>query len=354
MSPDKVKIKDFKKEIEKILSSFQIGAASFGLDVGTFSVKAAEVKKDWMNKEKDFSFAVSNLNTADKNNSLVPAIKKCLQEAKITTKRVNLSFSGEQVITRYILMPKMQEKDLVNSLEFELAKYIPKKLDDTVVDFQIVDKSVDGQMAVLIAGAEYKFISEMAALVKEAGLLPQSINVASQAILSAFYKANLIVPKDKEAVAFLDMGHTVSKLSILEGGTLRFYRDVMIGGADLTRAISERLNIGMEEAEKIKCSPEQKPAELDSLATAHLNNILDEIRISFDYCVRFIQKNVSSLYLSGGAAKLKKAEDFLKKSLDIKVSFWDPTAALKLPSLSSRKGLGENSHLLPAAVGLAL
>jgi len=128
----------------------------------------------------------------------------------------------------------------------------------------------------------------------------------------------------------------------------------MIGGADLTRAISERLNIGMEEAEKIKCSPEQKPAELDSLATAHLNNILDEIRISFDYCVRFIQKNVSSLYLSGGAAKLKKAEDFLKKSLDIKVSFWDPTAALKLPSLSSRKGLGENSHLLPAAVGLAL
>ena len=344
---------DFTK-FKEIFSPDKITlSGTFGLDIGAFSVKAVEIKKNWLKKQARLTFAVTDVAEEGSKEAIIAAIKQSVKAAGIDSIRANLSFSGANIITRYMLMPKMPERDLINSLEFELVKHIPTRLEDMVIDYQVLDKALDNQMLVLVVGAERRIIAERIELVKQAGFVVRSVNVDCFAILEVFQRFNIPLPKDNGSVALLDIGHRVSKLAVLEGNLLRFSRDIILGGYDLTKAVSERMNTDLKSAEALKRSIKDKSDELSGIAGLSLNGILDELRLSFDYCERMTQKKITRIYLSGGGARLKDIDEFFASGLEMGVSFWNPLGNFQLSASSSKEELEAKSSLLATAIGLA-
>lgn len=345
---------DFKK-IQDIFSTKKAASSGiFGLDIGTFSIKAAEIKKKWPQKKAQLAFSVLDIAEGSSRDTIIAAIKQCVQSAGITSNGVNLSFSGANIITRYMLMPKMAPKDLVSSLEFELTKHIPGRLEDMVIDYQVLDKSLDNQMLILVVGAERRIIAERVELVKQAGFTARAMNVDCFALLGAFQYFNLASSKDSAPVALLDMGHKVTKLLVLEKNIVRFSRDIMLGSFDLTKAISERMNMDLKSAEELKRNIQDKSSEAGTIINSNLNGILDEVRLSFDYCERLTQKKIVRLYLSGGGARLKDIDEFFRSMLEVEVSFWNPVDKCQLRNPALREEAEAKSSLLATAVGLAL
>lgn len=320
---------DFKKIGEAILSSHKLKYA-FGLDIGSFSVKAAQIKKGLAKGNGQFYFAVATIIKEGDRQAIITAIKEASKALNTDSKRVNISLSGQNVIARYILIPKMAEKDLKNSLEFELTKHMPQKFEDMVIDYQVIDKSVGAQMSVTVVGAERKFINERVNLVKEAGLEVHSVNVDCFAVSEIFRSANSAMVKGAEAIALLNIGHRITNLSVLENDVLHFSRDIIFGGFDISKAISERMSMDFSAADRLKCGLGELVPESDKVVKSALSSLVDEIRLSFDYCERLIQKKVSAIFLSGGSAYLNDIDALLGSALAIKVNFWDPLAGFKL------------------------
>lgn len=362
------------QQIKGIFSSFNKSFSSpgvFGLDIGTFNVKAAQIKKGgfpgaalsgrlakmqpgWRSPKPELSFAVSEIGQDGSNAAVISAIKRCVQAAGIKTASVNLSFSGASIITRYILVPKMTPKDLVNSLEFELAKHIPVRLEDMVIDYQVVDKSLNDQMLILAVGAERRIIEERVNLAKEAGFTTLSINADCFAALEAFQRLMPIQARASNdgLTALLDLGHRTSKLVVFEGKLLRFSRDIPLGGSDLIKAIAEMMNIDLNAAEKLKCEGKEND-ELTDIISSNLNSILEEVRLSFDYCGRLTQKKISRIYLCGGGAWQKNIVAFFTKGLEIEVKLWNPLVNFQLRPPCSAEEAEDRGPLFATAIGLA-
>jgi len=53
----------------------------------------------------------------------------------------------------------------------------------------------------------------------------------------------------------LSIGASNTNITLAENNNLKFTRDILIGGNDITKAIAKSLNISFTEAEKVKEKP---------------------------------------------------------------------------------------------------
>ncbi len=155
-------------------------------------------------------------------------------------------------------------------------------------------------------------------------------------------------------MAFFDMGESVSNLTILVDKLPRFTRDIFIGGRDFTKMISNVLGVSLEEAQRLKQDPADKAEQVLAACESSLMNMIQELKLSFDYFTTERNYEIKNLLLTGGGSLLKGIEATLEKAFEIKVSVWDPVSLLKLSPNLSREEFHPQSVRLGVAVGLAL
>ena len=322
-----------------------------GLDIGNFNIKIAQVKKRRFSKERVLSFAIVPIGGDKSKDRIIEAIKEACKNLGLDSKKVNLSIAGPCIMMRYIIIPSMSEKELSQSLEVELEKYIPYKGEDVVVDHRILTKLSDNQILVLLVAAERKLINERVNLIKDAGLEPQLINVDALALIEAF---RVILPRPKGVVAILDIGYQLSKLVVMEDDIPYFSRDIETGEYDIIQMISEKMNIDFDLAKEWGYHPKDKLKEITEIVKPGIDNLLDELFLSFEYCERNLEKKVEQLYLSGGGSKVKVLLESIEKNPNLKIDFWESTQGFKISPSITNEELKEYSPLLAVAIGLAL
>lgn len=338
-----------------IAKFFQLGAPpiSVGLDIGNFSVKVAQLKQSRLSKERYLSFGISEIKGAKSRASVVEAIKAAAGEAKLESNKANLSIYGPEIVMRYITLPCLELKELSHCLDFELERYIPgKKKEGLVIDYKILYKLLNNQMVVLLLALERSIMEERLNLVRDCGLIPNGVNIDSLALMNAFMAAQLNA-KYKGVTAILDIGHSVSKLVVFRGDTLYFSRDINNGVYDLVKLACERTNVGFNLINELGPDAREKAQELYAAIRANLNGLIDELRLSFEYCWRHLQQKIGQLYLSGGGSKIKIIENTLASSLSLNVAPIDVTQAFKTAQGIKRENLKESGPLFNVAIGLA-
>jgi len=211
-------------------------------------------------------------------------------------------------------------------------------------------------MLVMAAAAKRDIVDNRVKLLTDLGLQPDFIGlnpVALSNIFYSFYKSNEEKDKNK-AVAILDVGSSVSNLTIILNGTPRFTRDIFIGSNEFTKRISNALGVSMDEAEAIKKNPKDKLEKVISSCELVIASIVQELKLSFDYFVT--EKNVETekLLVTGGGAKLIGFTDVLEKSLGIDAKQWSPVDYMQIGSDLSEKDINEISYKMGVAAGLAL
>ena len=140
------------------------------------------------------------------------------------------------------------------------------------------------------------------------------------------------------AEALVDVGANVTNIVVHQGGVPRFVRILLMGGADITDAVAERLGVQPESAEQVKQETgmaavagiaESTPAGRAIEATA--GAFVEEVRGSLDY---FMAQpgaaRINRVVLSGGGSRLLGLPERLSAATRLPVQAARPMSTLKL------------------------
>jgi len=331
-----------------------------GLDIGTSSIKALELTPD------KYDHVISAYGQIDipGEEATREAISDLFKSGGFRSKRVATSVSGKSVIFRFINMMKMADDELANAIRFEADKYIPFDIEDVQLDIQrLMDVGPDDEegqerVKVLLVAAKRSLVEDQARMLTELGLQPESIGVDSFAIGNAYALSEAVSPGLSDAdntVALLDIGANKSCINILRDNVTYFAREVPMGGHDLTNAITRRLGLEAFEAEVLKRDPQDQMLDVQEAVGNVLDDLGNEVNLSFDFFENQFDGEVQKVLLSGGAVLLPFLEESLEKIFEKKTRVWNPIEGLKVRSDNvDIDALNQSAPQLAVSVGLAM
>ena len=334
--------------IRRALSPSPKGS-SLGLDIGADTLKLVELKKT----EKGFNLLDCRLEPF-KGGDIKAVFKKILGSPD-PAKTIHTSLYGRGTLIRYIETPRMSLDDLKKSFTIEIDRYFPFPADQIYMDCAILPSLPPAKhMSVVAAVAKKSLVDERVKLLSEMGYPVEFIGINAAALMNTL---NLVKENESSfsnaVVALLDLGETVSNLNILMNLQPCFTRDILIGAEELTKAISHNLSISLEEAKEIKEDPKKRKDEILKICESQIANLIQEIRLSFDYFTTEKNKEVTELLLTGGGAMLQGLVQMFEKSLEVKVRIWEPLSSLKMGSPAAEE-IKRRSPQFSVALGLAL
>jgi type IV pilus assembly protein PilM len=335
---------------------FGRGKRVIALDIGSSEIKALECSPSGSSIQVS-TFASTKIGN---QNETIYAIKEILKAAGFRTKRVVTSVSGRSVIVRYVSMAQMPEEDLKQAIRFEADKYIPFEVEEVVMDTQILEDSVgdsdQAEMKVLLVAVRKSLIEEHLALLQEAGLQSTIIDVDAFALGNAFEMRAMAqggLPPEK-VVALIDIGANKTNINILKGPISYFTREVYLAGNDFTEAVSRKFNLDTQEAERLKCEPGDQAPEVEEAILPTLDDLGNEIQLSFDYFENQFDRVVEEVYISGGSARLPGLQRAFEGAFEKSVVFWNPLENLEVKAERvDVNALNHYASQLAVSVGLA-
>ncbi|HUV47257.1 MAG TPA: type IV pilus assembly protein PilM [Candidatus Bathyarchaeia archaeon] len=306
--------------------------AYFGLDIGSYSIKAVQVEKK-RNQYNLVTFgevktpaSLTSQAEIDKR-AIVAAIKKLLLDAEISTKEVILSLSEASAFSQVIELPYLSQTELSSAIQFEAEQYIPVPLDEVKLEYLVLSSSTTGvkekKMEVLLVAAKQQTINQILELVETAELIPLVLETDALSLVRA---ANLSF---QDNCLFLNLGHNTTNILLLQNQILRLVRTIKTAGAAFTRAVSRDLNMELFQAEQYKTAyglqGDVFEGKIAKAIQPIFNIILNELKKALSF---FLQKypevKINTLIVSGGGAAMPGLNAYLAQSLNLEVVNFDP------------------------------
>ncbi len=330
--------------------------ACIGIDIGSHSVKVLEAVFEG-EKYKLSKFAVTELPPGPSEEHLLNILKTIANESNFLTKDVHCSLSGPNVTVRFIDMPQMSAQDLKNSLKYEADKYIPFSIDEVIMDACILGKAQEKEKAkmwVLLVAVKKEIINRRLDLFRQLGYNVRLIDVDSFAIFNAFLTSEKTPDKEK-SIALINLGHRYTNVIVSKGDIPHFTRDIQIGGEAIDKAISSKFNIeDVQAAAKLKSEHQDKADGIKEIVKVVLNNLMDEIRLSFGYYENQYGSAIDRIYISGGLVGTADLVHYFQENLGIVPEIWDPFRNFSLGAGLDKERFDKIKSSLAVACGLVV
>ncbi|MFH1777410.1 MAG: type IV pilus assembly protein PilM [Candidatus Omnitrophota bacterium] len=182
--------------------------------------------------------------------SLAKEVNALFEEHKIVISALGLVISGQQSNILVIDLPKMPKRELLNAVVTEARnKIIPAPSPDAVFDYILLgEKHVSGvvRQEVFVVCTEKRNIERQLEFLTQLGCMAKTISVSAFALAQILSK-NKKISKDEEA-AVLDIGSSISSMTIVRSGRPCFYRNVFVGCTDVVNALVNELSVDRETA----------------------------------------------------------------------------------------------------------
>jgi len=351
----------------------------FAIDFGARSIKVAKVHKISEGYELDnYGVTLSPKESIVNGEILNPIVvadvlTEILRESGINDRKAIIAITGQKVIIREIVLPLMEDKELMAGVIWEAPKYVPYDLDESIIDAEKVEEFVekDGNkmMRILLVAAPKSFIQPYMEVLKKARIIPKIVDVVSSANIRVF-ENHLTDKKEEEKEGtiidiILSIGASSTILTLVGKGNLKFTRNILVGGNDISKAIAKSLNIPFNEAEKLKRETkivlgpevkEEKRNESEKIIVKILDQITKEVRKSLSYYKTQSQKvKYNKMILSGGCANINNIKDLLSEQFEIPVIIGNPFEDLKIDKrVFDIKRMKKLKDTLATVIGLAM
>ena len=344
---------------------FGFGAKSIvGLDVGSSSIKAVELKKTRTGIEA-VHIGLEPLGPDMVVDSMIvdsgtvsAAISKLFTEGQIKSKSVATAVSGHSVIVKKISLPAMSDDELADTIQKEAAQHIPFDLADVNLDYQILsDDTGSPTMDVLLVAVKKDKILNYTNVLSMAGRTPAIVDIDALALQNC-YEYNY-EPAPNQVVALLNLGASVMNINIVKGTTPLFPRDVSVGGHQYTDSLQKELDLSFEDAEALKLGHKVGTVSEDAkhpILQQVTEIIVLEIQKTFDFFRASTSgEHIEKIYLAGGSAKVPGLLEALRQEFSLPVEVLNPFQRIAPPVNGSGAGMvEENAGQMAVAVGLAL
>lgn len=336
--------------VKKILPS-QAEDFSVGLDISASECKMVQICSS-SDGYSIVNWAVEPIVGGD----IGKTVQMVLERLEGSQFSIYTSIFGKGTLIRYIDLPRMSLKDLKSSFGIEVDKYFPFAQDQTYTDCFILDpKGTEKQMSVMAAAAKKELVDDRLKIFEDIGVDIDFMGINTIGLSNIIHALGYIGEEaSDECIALLDMGESMSSLTIIKDKLPRFTRDIYIGGQDLTKRISNIVDISFEEAEKLKADPGDKRAEVIECCETTVMNIVQELRLSFDYFSSEKSLSINKFLLTGGASMLEGLSEVFEKYLEVKTLRWKPMDSFQISDNLDEEGTRKKSLKLGVALGLGL
>lgn len=301
---------------------------TFGLDIGTTSIKAASLSKngsivtlDAISVSPSSPKGILSESLIDQQ-TLADTIKRMLEQADINSKISNIAIPESQVYTKIIEMPELSEKEVAAALRWEMEQYIPLPLDQVRTDWQILDRrDTNGRktIVVLIVAASLAILQKYEKILGLAGLTPDLIESEMISVQRALYP----IINTQTPSLIIHLGASMTDISIVCKGILEMVSYISLGGLAITRAVSIDLGIDISQAEDLKRAYGLTQNVFEGKVGQALNPILTSIVSDIKKAILLYREksseSVTQIILSGGSALLPGLDVYFTNILGIQV-----------------------------------
>ena len=325
-----------------------------GLDIGEESIKITEVDTSWG------KIGLNNLQILKTPKGLVKdgelidldglasTIEQALDDGEFDANKVVTAVSGEQVISRTVEVPSLDENQLKETVRWEAEDQLPVEIDEVVLDYELLGETSNGQYQLLLIAIKKNLINKYLELFNKLDLIPVAIETEPIAIARTVDKLYL-----SPTICVIDVGVKTTDISIVSKDKLLFSRTVSMGGQSITNEVSKAHNLTLEEAEKYK-----KENNLFTEAEPNfiLKNLTTAIYRSLDYFqVKNTNNDIEKIVLTGGGANLTGFGRHLTQEFGVKVEPLGLSDRLSIKNNNlSGYDLDEAAQLLGVSIGLSL
>jgi len=354
------------------LFTFGSSNTALGLDIGTSSVKAVQLKKAPTGPEL-IAYAIAPLprTAVEEGNikdpqTVVAVIKEMLKTSKIRPERNFASISGQNVIMRFTKLPVMTPDELDQTVRIEAEQYVPYAIEEVSITHAVLNEITEeeggGKYSILLVVAQKELVNSYLEVLKSSGVQAEIVDVDTIAAINALENSIMETAGSQEGgevVAIIDTGARTTNISVLKSGILMFTRNIPIAGNQVTQALM-KMNQEFDQAEAIKIQEGEVAIgdtggdEVAGLVKDTVEELASEIRRSFDYFkAQSREPLIHKIILSGGGANLKSFNTYLSNELGVDVSMGNPLQGVNV-TVPETDILYNNLQQFTVAIGLAL
>ena len=340
-----------------------------GLDISSTSVKLLELSRSGGQYQVE-SYGVEPLPenaVVEKNISDVEgvgeAIARLIERCKTKVKLAAVAVAGSAVITKTIEMgATLSDDEMENQIQVEADQYIPYPLDEVALDFEVQGLSPrsDEQVEVLLAACRRENVEMREAALELGGLKAKVVDIEAHCMQRAFELVRSDFTSEGEdaedqIVAIIDIGATMTTLSVLTGVGAPYTREQLFGGKQLTEEIQRRYSLSVEEAGLAKKQGGLPDDYETEVLTPFKEAVVQQVTRSLQFFYSSsAYDDVDHIILAGGTSSIDGLADMVAAKLGTPCSIANPFVNMSLSSKVNEANLSNDAPALMIACGLAL
>lgn len=252
-------------------------ARCWGLDIGASGLKAVCLESVEDDRPKlvaccryAFDAPLTRTNTDSTiNETIQSAIEQFQEEQDLETTPVWVSFPARELVSRFVKLPPVADKQVKTLFEKEVESKIPLPLDEVsyvswIAPFPADEMTAIGRPA-FVSAAKKEFVDKYLENLAEAGLTVSGLQATPIALLNfaSVEFADVLEPESEDeddlelklpTITLLDCGAEMTTVLLLSSSSCWFW-SFESGGNEFTRLISRATKTTHTDAEKLKRNP---------------------------------------------------------------------------------------------------
>lgn len=300
----------------------------------------------------------------EKNINDETSVGEAIERLKIKSKSkltdAAVAVAGSSVITKIIEMNAgLSEDQMETDIQVQADQYIPYPLDEVAIDFEVQGPSAKGDnlVDVLLAACRKENVEYRETALAIASLSCKAVDVEAFALERAYSLLSSQLEKTEggETVAIVDVGHTMTTLSVLNEGKTIYTREQLFGGKQLTEEIMRRYGMTFSEAGLAKKQGGLPDDYLSEILEPFKEAVVQQVSRSLQFFFAASQYNdVDFIILAGGTASIPGLAQRVQEKIGTNTLVANPFADMTLSSNVNAANLTNDAPAMMIACGLAL
>ena len=281
-------------------------------------------------------------------------LKQTVAQAGIKAENVVVGLPASKTFTAVIEAPLQNERDLMNSVKYQIDDYIPMAVDEAKVDYVNLGVSPNdpSKAEVLVSSTANKYAVAQLELIEATGLNvvafePEPIAIARSLMPVGTDAAKLIV----------DFGWMSADLVVVYKGAPRLVRSIPGGVDNLVKTVATSLSISEEQAKqfivKFGLAQDKADGQVFRALDMTLEGFANELRKSVEFFQsKYVGAQVDEIILSGFAQMMPLMPEYIEAKTEIRSVPGNPWQLVRV-SGAQQQALMNVASEFAVAIGLA-
>lgn len=288
------------------------------------------------------------------------AVERLVKRARAKSKFGAISVSGSAVITKVIQMSAhLSDQELATQIQLEADRHIPYPLQEIYMDFQVLGPSNKNPelIDVLLAASRSDYIDTRIQALSIGGITTKVVDIEAYAIeraLGLLGKEMSQGGKDK-TVAVVDIGSSMTTLSILRNEMTIYTREQIFGGKQLTEEIQRRYGMSYEEAGRAKKYGGLPDDYESEVLEPFKEGVVQQVSRSLQFFFSSSEySDIDQIVLAGGTSTIEGLVSKVEDKLGIPAVLADPFSGMSTANKVNVPALHADASAMLICCGLAL